>query len=72
MPQFQESFGNSLNSGVIFDASTSAFSTISNTMTQNRSEHEAVLLSNGRVLITGGVGGIPTSESAGSSEIYRP
>ncbi len=60
-----------LSSAELYNPSTRAFVSIGN-MTERRYSHAAILLTNGRVLITGGSTGREWKDRTSSAEIYDP
>jgi murein DD-endopeptidase MepM/ murein hydrolase activator NlpD len=55
----------------IYDPSSGTFSPVANSMVLARQQHDATLLADGRVLITGGFTGDPPTET-NTAEIYDP
>lgn len=59
------------NTAEIYDPESGTFSSAS-TMTSTRTRHSATLLSNGQVLIAGGLNSIISANATASAEIYDP
>jgi hypothetical protein len=61
---------NSDNGAAIFDSATGLLSVTANIMTASRGGHTATLLTNGKVLVSGGADQDPTGTGLASAELY--